>query len=332
MMKKSILKSSPYKPSKEWTLNLFKLRFYTEWTPVYKFELVIEDLYSETKLPPLALKKFFYDHKMPTESIVIPTHVLQGMQSPRLEYFQNDDQYVLANPKDQTLIAVPNESQNHPQIERAKIGKAQLPQVQSNALPFETERPTHGEIVDFEGEFTSDVLEKINVTRAHEITKVNDSKTYIEALNSVPDRLKIRPFQPTPKHFDLVSFDHVMKDGVGLSDGEIAEKGKHLSVCIWLLLLFVVSFASMFFMAFLKMVISSFVVGSPQLSYLVAFCYMGAATVLSVVLYLSHQHMYWQYSRNKFGSIHDFFKDVQRHPIRLLPLLFDPHVKGGEHV
>lgn len=332
MLKRSILRSSPYKPSKEWTLNPFKVRFYTEWTPVYKFELVIEDLYNETKLPPLALKKLFFDHKMPVETIVFPTHVLQGMESARLAYLENDDQYIQAIPKATIQIAESDTGVTQLKIGHAKNGLIQIPEAQSKDLPVKTVMPNHADVVEYEEMFDSNVLEKINISRSVEIQKVNDSKTYLEALNSVPDRLKIRPFKPTPKHFDLVSFDHVMKDGVGLSEDEIAEKGKHLSVCIWLLLLFVVSFGSMFCMAFLKMVIATFVVGSPQVGYLVAFCYMGAATTLSAVLYLTHQHIYWQYSRNKFGSIYDFLKDVQRHPIRLLPLLFDPDVNGEDYV
>jgi hypothetical protein len=248
-----------------------------------------------------------------------------------LGYLQSDEQYLLPKPTSSIPIEESDKSITLPQIEYAQ-GLTQLTKVQPENLPVESGIPTVGNVVGFEDDLDTVLLEKINITRADEIKKVNDSKTYIQALNSVPERLKIRPFKPTPKHFDLVSFDHVMKEGVGLSDAEIAEKGKHLSICIWLLLLFLVSFGSMLFMAFLKMVITAFVMGGLQPSYLVAFCYMGAATGLSAVLYISHQHMYWQYSRNKFGSIYDFFKDVQRHPIRLLPILFDPEVEGEDYV
>ncbi|MDA0146423.1 hypothetical protein OCT63_19540 [Vibrio sp. RW] len=319
MFKSSILRSSPYKPSKEWTWNMFTLRFYTEWTPVYNFELVIEDLYRESKIPHRGLREMISEHRDNESPIIFPTHVLNSMDSQKLEMFQLDGKYL-----------IPDTCDNKSVSNKASLTEEHKLLTSDNLMPVSD----RSDLVHIDVTRATDLSAPsihswgvqnqavLNITKEEEEEQIDKSTTYIEVLNSVPNRLKLAPFKPTPKHFELVSFDQVLTDGVGLTRQEIDQKGKQLSTCIWVVLLFAVSFSSMFCMAFLKLIIASIVMGGTQYSYLVSCLYLGAATFLSLVLYISYQHMFWQYSSNRFASIYDFYQDIKKHPIRMLPIIF----------
>jgi len=327
--KRSILRSGPYKSSKDWTLNPFKPRFYTEWTTVYNFELVIEDIYRESALPPLALKKLFWGHRNGPQLTIIPQYLYKDMSQENINFLAQDEQYLLPE------LASSSDLIGHRSDESE--GEIQLIGQKLRALPTLREK-TDSEVVlrnvnddccvDF-GRALPDVYkEGYETTQEMERKRVESATTYFEVLNSAPSLLKMEPFQPTPKHFDLVPFDYIMKEGVGLTEDEVASKGRHLSVCIWLMILFLLSFTLFFAIALIKFVIASFVVGHAHIPYFISTLYLGTAAFLSLTLYVSYQHMYWQYCRNKFGSLYDFYQDVKLHPNRLLPIFFERNLKG----
>ena len=324
----SVLKSKVYKPSGKWTWNIFAVRFWYEWTTVYKSERVMELIYSDYKLPPQMVKQTVENHRNFDPHGLLPEHInftaknaayleMHGYKIPKY----NDTQISISS-----LIKLDDKSYNGSTITNNNQPLVLLKSEENNNVLL----PQHSEkdIKLIPRESGGYDIETIQPAKH----KKSEPMTYMEIVDTIPEYMKLSLFRPTPKHFDLVEFDDVVKAGFDLTNEQVDKKGRQLQICGWVTLIFFIMFSLFTIIAFLKFIIATSVTGQFEFSYLLSTMYLSVLTVLCGVIYVSYVHLYWQYCRNRFGSLFCFFKDILKNPIRVLPVPFIDSIVEVVHV
>lgn len=318
----SVLNSRFYKPSTQWTWNMFKVRFWYEWTPVFKSERVMELIYSEYKLPAQGIKKAIENHRNFNPYGLLPKHIdyskgnaryleKHGYRLPAL----NDSTFRISSltkieDKAYSASLITNSKQQSDSYGSASI--SETPLVPTNVDQIKL-------IPRINGGYD------IETFKDPDLKSGDEPMSYMGIVNTTPEYMKLSLFRPTPEHFDLVEFDDVVKAGFDLTNEQVDKKGSQLQICAWVTLIFLMMFSYFTVVAGFKFVIATAVTNQFEYSYLLSSLYLLVLSTLSGVIYLSYVHLYWQYCRNRFGSLYCYFKDVTKNPIRLLPIPFtDP--------
>ena len=295
---------------------------------MYKSERVMELIYSDYKLPPQMIKQTISDYRNFDPSWVLPKHLNYSRDNAA---FLQKHGYQLPKASDapfsvSSLIKLEDAPYKQPLITN---NKHQIQIVKSNHLNEVSQLETYeGGVKLIPRETGGYDIEPTSPAKPAE----SAPKTYMEIINSTPEHMKLSLFRPTPKHFDLVEFDDVVKAGFDLTNEQVDKKGKQLQICGWVTLIFFIMFSLLTIIAFLKFIIATSVTGQFEFSYLLSTMYLSVLTALCGVIYVSYVHLYWQYCRNRFGSLFCFFKDILKNPIRVLPVPFTDSIVEVVHV
>lgn len=150
--------------------------------------------------------------------------------------------------------------------------------------------------------------------------KYSHTNPLINIFNSTPKYMLNSPLLPTPEHFKNIDFSKVVASGYNLSPEEITRKGKILSYSIWLILFCFVLAFFVFLIALTNTIFSVMSNTSGFFSFFLTTLYSFGFMIFLFVNFIVYSHIYWQYSNNRFSSLHDYIKDIAKSPQLILPM------------
>lgn len=323
MILSTVFKNATNKTPNDWTWNMFRLRFWTEWVHITPIDRALESIHNEYRLPGGLLNeiKSARDYQQSFDPLTSLPYLDSYTEVNREYLLKHGYSLFESSVLSEANGSVPDFKKDSNRLlvlkheERPSDSNEQLANDMleiSPHLPQLTASESANRLILKKGE---DGRYDLTIQR----TEVKPT-TYMELVRAVPAHMKMVPFMETPVHFNLVPFDEVVKAGFDMNDEQVEGKARNLQLSIWLTLFFVLAFCFFAVNSVAKFIIVTIVTSEVQFSYLMTSMYLTLLSAFTSFIYFHYLHLYWQYDTNRFGSVYSFLVAIKKDPMRLLPL------------